>query len=94
MVVANLLHNRNRFVTLVLKGESEPVEIEMSDSELKEGNEIEEKIVQDLTDRHLNYIKIKTLLWTLLLNHGEKCDSANLRHSILHKAVKKYFKLN
>ncbi len=65
VVVANLLHNRNRFVTLVLKGESEPIEIEMTETELKAGKEIEEKIVQDLTGRHQSYIKSKTPLWEM-----------------------------
>ncbi len=52
VVVANLLHNRNRLVTLILKEEPKPVEIVVTDQQLADGNEIEEKSVEDLTDRH------------------------------------------
>jgi phosphopantothenate-cysteine ligase len=60
VVVANLLHNRNRFVSLVLKDADAPVEIAMTDGELASGDEIEEKIVDDLTRRHQSFIDSKS----------------------------------
>ena len=59
VVVANLLHNRNRLVTLILKEEPKPVEIVVTDQQLADGNEIEEKIVEDLTERHQKYVDSK-----------------------------------
>ena len=56
VVVANLLHNRTRLVTLILKDEAHPVEISMTQQEIEEGKEIEEKIVDSLTERHEAYI--------------------------------------
>jgi hypothetical protein len=62
VVVANLLHNRNRLVTLILKEEPKPVEIVVTDQQLADGNEIEEKIVEDLTERHQKYVDSKLKL--------------------------------
>ena len=62
VVVANLLHNRSRFVCLILKDTDQPVEITMADEEILAGNEIEEKIVRDLASRHQKYIDFKAQL--------------------------------
>jgi len=45
-----------------MKDSDQPVEITMSDEEISAGNEIEEKIVQDLASRHQEYINLKTQL--------------------------------
>ena len=57
VVVANLLHNRSRFVSLVIRDSDQPVDIEVTDQQASAGNEIEERIVADLADRHRNYLE-------------------------------------
>ena len=61
MVIGNLLHDRKRKVSVIERScdsrnkSSKPTEIELSDQELEDGMEIEQKIVSLLSDVHGNY---------------------------------------
>ncbi|XP_076332794.1 phosphopantothenoylcysteine synthetase isoform X3 [Tachypleus tridentatus] len=54
LVIANQLHNRKQKVVLVSQDKQVP--IVMTDEELKQGKEIEEKIVLELTSSHATFL--------------------------------------
>lgn len=54
VVIANILQTRRKTVVLVTPHDEVP--IWMSDQELEIGKEIEEKIINELTRRHLSHI--------------------------------------
>ena len=59
MVISNILQTRRKTVVIVTASEENA--IWMSDSELEQGKDIEEKIVTDLVKKHSEFIRNNSL---------------------------------
>lgn len=65
MVISNILQTRRKTVVIVTANEENA--IWMSDSELEQGKDIEEKIVADLVKKHGEFIRNHSLSGTVII---------------------------